>query len=276
MNTTTLNYAAPDSLQGVLSLLAQAGSRVLPTSASLPKAVAPGTTLVSLRKVPGLSGVRADADALHIGTSVAYAQLQQSQLLSGHAALVQALASIREPHLRNHCTLGGALHEGGAAHAPVLAALMALGAQAVALGADGASQNLPLEGLSAQGQRVPFASGKLASEVALVAVPGTLSAYCALSQLSGFEPDRGIAVALRLSGRTVESVRLVLAGFSEQPMRLPAVEAALAGGALDASRIAQASEQVSSLVLSAQRKDTPQGYLQQLAKVLVRRALGQF
>ncbi|MCF8167033.1 MAG: FAD binding domain-containing protein [Rhodoferax sp.] len=276
MNTTTLNYATPDSLQGVLSLLAQAGSRVLPTSASLPKAVDPGTTLVSLRKVPGLSRVHADADALHIGTSVAYAQLQQSQLLAGHAALVQALASIREPHLRNHCTLGGALHEGGVAHAPVLAALMALDAHAIALGADGSSESLPLEAFSAQGQRVPFASDKLASEVTLAAVPGAFSSYYALSQLSGFEPDRGIAMGLRLSGRTVESVRLVLAGFSEQPMRLPAVEAALVGGALDVGRIAQASEQVSSLALSAQRKDIPQGYLQQLAKTLIRRVLGQF
>ena len=272
-----MDYFAPNTLNGVLDLIAQPGYQVLSSDQSLVSTARPGRTLgaalVSLRKVPGLAGVQSESGQLGIGCSVSYADLLAHPATGHYPALTQALAAIPEPHLRNHCTLGGALHFGGQAHAPVLAALMALDAEVLTLSRS-ASNRTPLQAYSQAGQRVAVESGQLVSEISIPAAHLQVSRYLKLDQLQGRGPARGLALAIRPSATALADIRLVLAGFTEQPIRLTAVEAALVGHPLSADRINTAAGQITAATLPIAAGDTPPAYLHHLATVLIRRALG--
>lgn len=273
MIATQMDYVAPDSLNAVLALIGQHGGRVLTADAALARTTdRPAGTWVSLRKVAGLATVHQDAGAWRIGALASYAELAHSGVGAQYPVLAQALAAVSEPHWRNHGNISSALHAGGAVHAPVLAALMALDASAVLQSQSGPAQ-VPLQSFSEQGRRVPLAGDKLLYEVVIAQTQTGSGSYLALEQLSGRAPARGIAVMLRLAGQTVADVRLVLAGFTEQPLRLSAVEAALKGQPLSAEAVAQAAAQLSADHLFLTGAAGVPDYLTQLAKVLVRRAL---
>jgi CO/xanthine dehydrogenase FAD-binding subunit len=186
--------------------------------------------------------------------------------------LAQAFAAIGEPHLRNHCSLGGALHYGGSIHAPVLAALMALDASVVVMHRSGSAQQ-PIGTFSERGQRVPLPAGRLASEVVIAPVPSSISGYVALEKTVGLGPASGIAVCLRVQQGIVEDVRLVLAGFTEQPVRLTGAEAVLRGQSLTAGRVAQAMDVLTVDMAALDGSQTPTAYALHLMRVLIRRAL---
>jgi CO/xanthine dehydrogenase FAD-binding subunit len=275
-----MDYIAPNTLKDVLDLIDQDGFQLVTADQSLVnssnKWTAPQRSLVSLRKVPGLADVKLDAGTLHLGASATYAEILQHEAVQQYPALAQALATIHDPHLRHNCTLGGALHYGGVVHAPVIAALMALDASAGILGRTSQDQQA-LQSFSQQGQRVPLASGKMVAEIIIQADHLTSSGYLALEQLAGRGPSRGIAVALRQANGRLEDLRLILAGFTEQPIRLREMEVALIGLPLTAERTAAAAaSHINVLTLSLQKTNLPTGYLQHLAQVLIRRALGSY
>lgn len=275
---TQFTYEAPDTLKGVLDLIGRDGYQVLTADQSLVNAMRKGgmtlNSLVSLRKVPGLASIRHEAGQLHIGASTTYANLLQSENIGSYPVLVQALATIQDPHLRHNCTLGGALHYGGNVHAPVLAALMALDASAIMLSRTD-DMRLPIQSFSQQGQRVPFLQGRLLTIVQIPANHLTTGCYLALDQLSGRNPAKGIAVTLGHSERGVDDVRVVLAGFTEQPIRLNVVETALVGNPLSPERIAEAIAKINETTLPVSTDQTSAGYSLHIAKVLVKKALTQ-
>lgn len=273
---TQFTYEAPDTLKAVLDLIGREGYQVLAPDQSQIQTLAkePITlrTLVSLRKVPGLATVRHESGQLQIGASASYADLLRSEATGLYPVLAQALATIQDPHLRYNCTLSGALHYGGTPHAPVLAALMALDATAVMLSRTD-DIRLPVQSFSQQGRRVPFLAGRLLTAVVVPGTHLTTGTYLALEQLPGRAPAPGIAVTLNRSDQKVSAVRLVLAGFTEQPIRLESVETALVGQPLTADHIAKAADLIDGVSLPVSNAQAPEGYYRHLAKVLIRRAL---
>lgn len=275
---TQLTYEAPDTLKGVLDLIGRQGYQVLTADQSLvstmKKGAASPQALVSLRKVPGLATIGNESGELHIGTSTSYASLLKHEAIGQYPILAQALATIQDPHLRHNCTLGGALHYGGHAHAAVLAALMALDAKAVVLSREDDAR-LPIQSFSQYGKRVPLPAGKLVTAVVVPIAQQTTGCYLEIEQLSGRQPAHGIAVTLRSSERGVEEARIILAGFTEQPVQLQPIETSLNGRPLNLSRIDEAVEMIDENTLPVTAGNGPKGYYYQLAKVLIRRSLTQ-
>jgi carbon-monoxide dehydrogenase medium subunit len=276
MRSSSFSYAAPDTLADALALLGQAGHQVLPLGTALasyqPAAEATEHTLVSLRRVADLRQITAEPEHVAIGTSASYTALLQAPALQQLSALAQALATVPDAHLRHHSTLGGALHHGGPCHAPVLAALLALGATVRVASATGQVDELPLPTLLAEpaSQRL---AGKVATHVLVPTEPALHSQYLAFEQPLGYYASQGVAVAGHLANNQLTAVRVALAGFTAQPQRLPGVEAALQNQQPLPATLATAAAQLDAeLTLPGPSEDEAR-YHQHLAKVLLRRCL---
>ncbi|MDB5242655.1 MAG: xanthine dehydrogenase family protein subunit [Spirosoma sp.] len=274
-----LAYKAPETLKEALDLIGREGHQVLTADQALVNGLKKGTsssslhTLVSLRKIPGLATIDYENNELRLGTSITYTDLLNHQALAHYPVLAQALATIPDPHLRHHSTVGGALYHGGPVHAPVIAALMALDATAVVLTRDKETR-LPLQYFSQSGLRVLLPLGGLLSAIVIPNTSLNASTYLSLNQLSGRQRNYGIAACVAQSDQTIDQIRLVLAGFTEQPIQLKRVEEALLGKTLTADSIKMvAIEQLEQVKLPFQDGSLPEGYQRHLAGVALNRAL---
>lgn len=85
--------------------------------------------LVDIGRIPELTGVREDGDALVIGAMTTHDTVMHDELVRRHAPLIaQATATVADPQVRHHGTFGGALTHADPAGD--------LGAVALALGAE--------------------------------------------------------------------------------------------------------------------------------------------
>jgi carbon-monoxide dehydrogenase medium subunit len=273
---TNMDYITPNTLQDALELMDQDGYRALATGLSQSRfgGALDGSlrALVSLRKVPGLNGVTQSPSEVRVGPSVRYVDLMEHPAIRAIPLLNEALSEIGEPHVRNHGSLGGALQSGGLADAPVLAALMALDAEVILAGRTGPVQQ-SVQSFSRGGLRVGLPAGRLAVEVVIPVGQWTSCRYLPLERTQGLGPVSGIALALCEANALVGDVRLVVAGFTEQPVRLTTVEAALTGKPLTADSIRQASAAIVSDIESANGATVPNAYSLHLISVLIRRVL---
>lgn len=271
-----LTYKAPETLKEALDLVGREGHQILTADQSLISDLKKGVpslhTLVSLRKIPGLGNINIDNGELRIGASASYNSLLTHQALNQYPVLAQALATIPDPHLRHHSTLGGALSHGGLIHAPVLAALMALDASVVVLTRDNDTR-LPIHYFSQNGSRVLLPQGGLITMIVLPEPAAKSSAYLAVNQLAGRQANHGIAISLTQSGDTIDQIRLILAGFTEQPIRLKNIEEKLAGSSLTSDSIKNAADQLGQEDLPIHHDRIPEGYQRHLAGVILQRAL---
>ncbi|GAB4029201.1 FAD binding domain-containing protein [Spirosoma gilvum] len=271
-----LTYKAPESLKEALDLIGREGHQVLTADQSLINGLKKGTpalhTLVSLRKIPGLATINVENNELRLGTSVSYNDLLKHPALNQYPILAQALSTISDPHLRHHSALGSTLNYGGPDHASVLAALMALDATAVVLTRD-QDIRLPIHYFSQNGSRVMLPQGGLLTGIVIPNASLKTGLYLSLKQLSGRPANHGIAVSITQSGRIIDQARLVLAGFTEQPLRLESIEEALKGNVLTPNLIARVVEQLKQAKLPILDTRVPEGYQRHLANVVVNRAL---
>ena len=276
MIETQTDYQAPETLDAALQLMDSQGYQLLSRGSSALRSTdikRHNSKLVSLRKVRELTRIDATAGALLIGASATFDQLLQSALVQPCPALVQALQATPEPHQRHSNTLGGAVHEGGLIYAPALAALIALDATAEFVSRTGkASQSIA--SLGSSGKRTSLTTGTLVSRIDVAAHRLPASLYLPLDPVWGRRPYQGIAIALKLASGQVQELRLVLAGFSDFPLRLSSVEDALQGGPLNAQRSEHAATLLGASHLGTQMQ--PEQYALHLARVLVRRALTAF
>jgi CO/xanthine dehydrogenase FAD-binding subunit len=72
----------------------------------------------------------------------------------------------------------------------------------------------------------------------------------------------------------VQDVRLVLAGFSEYPIRLEAAEDTLKGATLSRERVARAADNVDDSLFTTTEQSTQ--YSLYLARVLIQKVLAPF
>lgn len=271
-----LTYKAPETLKEALDLIGREGHQVLHADQSLISGLKKGIpalhTLVSLRKIPGLAVINTDNNELKLGASVSYNDLLSHAVLTRYPVLAQALATVSDPHLRHHSTLGGTLNHGGPVHGPILAALMALDASAIVLTRD-RDTRLPLDYFSQNGNRLPLPPGGLLTGLVVPASAEGASLYLSLNPLPGRQANQGVAISLTQSARTITQARIVLVGFTEQPLRLKTVEETLTGKALTLDTIKRALTQLQQEKLPFQEDRLPEGYQRHLASVLVNRAL---
>jgi aerobic-type carbon monoxide dehydrogenase small subunit (CoxS/CutS family)/CO/xanthine dehydrogenase FAD-binding subunit len=116
MKPARFDYAAPSSIDALLSLLTEYGSAatVLAGGQSLlpllnRRRVRP-ELLVDLNRVAGLGGISFEQDSLRIGAMTCQREIEYSRIVAEHAPLLaKAIKFVGNPATRNRGTLGGSI-----------------------------------------------------------------------------------------------------------------------------------------------------------------------
>jgi carbon-monoxide dehydrogenase medium subunit len=219
--------------------------------------------LVDIGRIADLSYVREEGDEVRIGALTRHRDLETSDVLAAHCAVLRAVAhEVGDPQVRHRGTIGGSVAHGDPA-ADLPAVLVALDATLVAQGPSG-TREIPA---------TEFFMGFL--ETALAADEVLTEIRVPKSGPSGFDYQKfnrraqDFAIVGALAAQVNGSLRVALVNMGGTPIRARAVEEALAQGASigDAAALAaDGTEPTEDLNASVE-------YREHLARVLTRRAL---
>jgi carbon-monoxide dehydrogenase medium subunit len=275
MKAPRFAYARPETLPEALALLAKHGSEaaILAGGQSLMPMLAlrmtqPGL-LIDINRIAGLDGITVCDTTLVLGARMRHAAALGSPLVRTHAPLlVQALAHVAHPAIRNRGTFGGSLALADPA-AELPACAVCLGARIVTASQRGEQSH------AAEGFFHGLYATALMPEEMLVRVEIPLRdadwrfAFQEVARRHGDFAIAGVAVAARLAGGRIVECRIAYCGVEPVTRRLAGVEAAVAQGATgEALRavLGTALDPMSSA-------EAPAGYRRHLAGVLLDRAL---
>ncbi len=269
----SFEYSAPTSLAEALALLADGSAKALAGGMSLiplmKLRLAAPEHVVDLGRIPGLSYIREDSGAIHIGAMTTHYELESSELLRRRCPLLaEAASNIGDVQVRNMGTIGGSVaHADPAADYP--ASLMALEAK-VRLIRSGGERTLPLEEFIVDTMTTALEPGELIAEVIVpVEALGTGVSYQKMVHpASGFAVV-GIAARVRRTNGKVGFARIGVTGVAAKAFRALSAEQALAGGGdinAAAARVADGVEANSDLYASAE-------YRMHMARIYAGRAL---
>jgi aerobic carbon-monoxide dehydrogenase medium subunit len=222
--------------------------------------------LVDIRGIGELGGIRAEQDAIVVGSTVTHREIERSPLvlerLPSLAAMERRVANIR---VRNVGTLGGNLCFSDP-HSDPATFLLALDAEAEYDG-----RRVPLSEFLVGPYETALRHGELLAAVRIpVPAPGTVIAHRKLAFHE--RPAATVTCAVRLEDGTVADARISVGSVGARAVRATAAERAIAGRPRgDAAAVAEAA------VLAAEASDAvddPNGsaeYKAQLVRVLVAR-----
>lgn len=278
MLATAFDYATPDTLDEALGMLAgDPDARVLAGGQSLVpllkmRLARPGT-LVDLRRLDDLRGIRREGDVVEVGALTRHAEVAGSGELSGAGrALRDAAAAIGDAQVRNRGTLGGSLaHADPSADLP--AAVLALDAEIELRGASG-PRTVAAEDFFRGLFTTALEPGEILTGVRFNAPEGARGAYVAQRHpASGFALV-GVAAVLGTEGGTCRWARIGVTGAGGAPFRLQDVEEALSGSSLDEEAVRSACEGAGDAVENPQSDlQASAGYRRAMTEVFARRAV---
>jgi carbon-monoxide dehydrogenase medium subunit len=279
---TAFGYHRPDSLEAACQLMAQFGRRARLMAGGtaltilLKEGLLDADQIVSLERVP-LGGVSWDGAVLTAGAMVTHQALVEHPLVRAHVpALAEVLSQVASRRIRNVATIGGNLCWAEAASDPP-GLLMALGAHVTARSVRG-NRRIELRDLFQDYFTTTLAPDEVLSEVHVPAPPPDAGlSYLKFSPQS--RADKPVLAVTALVCRTDHScaeARVVVGAAGPTPLRLPEVDAALRGEALDgsraAARLADAYAEAAQPVSDSRGSEA---YKRLMIRVLVRRALGE-
>ena len=228
------DYRKPADLDAALDALAVEGAVPLAGGHDLVPALKrrdanPGT-LVDLGGLESLRGVEAGKRNLTIGALTTYADLLEADP-AGADALLDATAAVGDTQIRNRGTVGGNI---AAAHpaSDIPAAALALNATVHLTGPQG-DREVPADAFYTDDGDTVCRDDELLTELTVGLTPGDGSAYVRKTHPSTGYAAVGVAVRLAVDGGTVSAARVGATGVLNQPVRLDAVESALAGTEAD-------------------------------------------
>jgi CO/xanthine dehydrogenase FAD-binding subunit len=236
-------YSAPASVEGALALLDD-DSKVLAGGQSLVPLLnfrlARPERIVDINRIEELAYIReGDVDALRIGALARQAELEHSQLVAKRWPLLrQAVRLVGHPQIRSRGTVcGSAAHADPTAELPV--ALTALDAR-FHVRASGGGRTLTADELFAGPLTTSLRPDELLTEIEVPPLPP--GARCAFREYARTHGDFAVAGAAVVLAPGQAAVALLGAGWT--PLRAPAAERALAGGADAREAAALAAELV--------------------------------
>jgi aerobic carbon-monoxide dehydrogenase medium subunit len=221
--------------------------------------------LVDIGRVDALRYVREDGDHVAIGALTRHHDVANSDVLQRHCPIVPYAASlIGDPQVRHVGTIGGSVsHSDPASDMPTV--LVALGADLMIAGQGGVTRTVAAADFFKGLFDPDLATNEVLTEIR---VPKTADRGWSYVKFNRRAQDWALvgvaALAPNGSGASV-----ALTNMSDRPLRASGVEEALGAGAdaaAAAQRAAEGTSPPSDAFASAE-------YRQELAKVLVRRAL---
>ena len=267
-------YAAPDSLDEAIRLLGEGGedAKLLAGGHSLiplmKVRLAAPTLLVDLRRGPGLRGVSSEDSELRIGAMTPHAELADAKA----GLLATAAGQIADQQVRNRGTIGGSLAHGDPA-SDLPAVVLAAEAR-VALRGAGGEREVAAGDLFEDYLTTAVGADEVITEVRVPKLSGYGYGYEKFTRRAEDWAMVGVCALVKATDGTCEDVRVGLTHMGSTALRATAVEDALRGQPLDASRIGAAAEQAAEGTSPPGDLNASPEYKQHLARVLCRRALG--
>lgn len=275
-------FHAPTSLDEALQLLADHEDDGRPIAGGTAAVVLmkqnllAADHLISLHKVPGLEGIRSEADGLHIGALTHHSAVVNSGLVREVAPLLADVYSrVATVRIRNQATVGGGLAHADPAQDPP-AAYIVLGAK-VRLVSKNGERTVPIEHFFTDYYETVIEPGELLTEVIVPPQPKDAKAVY-IKYLPRTEDDYAtVAVCAmgQVSGGNVSNVKVALIAAASTPVHATAVESALSGQAATAENIRAAAAQVADQVDPIDDFRGSSDYKRDMAVVFTRRALEQ-
>jgi carbon-monoxide dehydrogenase medium subunit len=278
MKPAPFTYHCPDSLAEALELLAgQANARVLAGGQSLMAMLnlrlASPEHLIDIARIPELSGICEDDDAVFIGAMTRQRDIERSTLVARHIPLLtQAITHVGHQQTRNWGTIGGSLcHLDPTAEIPAVALTCdtTLTVQSVRGSRVIAMQDFPLA----------MMTPAIEADEMLVSVrfPKWPQAHGAgFSEFARRHGDFSIAAAAALisldDSRRIARIALTVSGVAPTPLRLAAAEQLLTGTTASPALLQAAADAVKSLDVMDD-PFYPAWYRKRIAGVVVSRAL---
>ena len=280
MIPAVFDYQAPTTIDEALSLLAAnpeeakilAGGHSLIPAMKL-RLAQPGM-LVDIGRIKDLAYIREQGDQIAIGAMTTHYQIESSALLQKICPLLPDCAShIGDVQVRNKGTIGGSVaHSDPAGDWP--AAIIALNAQMVAVGANG-ERTINADDFFVDLLTTALTPGEILREIRVPKPSGRFvhSYQKVRHPASGFAVV-GIAVAIRLAADgSCETAGVGVTGVASKAYRAAAVEAALKGQQLNDQTIAQAAAHATDGVDANSDLYASEDYRRHLAQVYTKRAL---
>jgi carbon-monoxide dehydrogenase medium subunit len=277
MNPAAFEYHRPATLDEAIGLLGRYGEDARPVAGGqslLPmmklRLLEP-VALIDLGRITAMSGVGQEGDELVLGVMTTHYSVLSSPVVQQFAPLLaEAAAVIGDAQVRNRGTLGGALAHADPG-ADMEAAVLAAGARVSIAGPSG-TRVIPVDELFVDLLTTSLKPDELLTDVAVpVQRPGQGGAYEKFPNPASRFALVGVAAQVTVEDDRIREARVALTGAAPTPQRLPAVESALAGKAIDAIDAAAAEaatgwEANDDLHASAD-------YRRHLARVLTARAV---
>ncbi len=249
----TFDYSAPETIDEAVSLLKAAGGSARPLAGGTDLVVQMKeratrfpypATIVSLDRVSELRGVDfSETDGLRIGAGATMTDVASHPAVrERYAALAEGAGVVGSLQTMNMATIGGNVCN-AAPSADTAPPLLVYEAEAVIVGPNG-RRTLPITEFFRGPGETDLAPDELLAELRLPVPPSATGAA-----FKRHTPRKqmdiavvGVAVAVTLSGDTIERARVALGAVAPTPLRAGAAEAALQGQTANDETFAKAAE----------------------------------
>lgn len=230
--------------------------------------------IISLARIPGLDGIRREADGLHIGALTRHRDVETSPIVLDQAPLLaEVYRNVATIRIRNVATVGGGLAHADPAQDPP-PGLIALNAS-VRLVSRRGERTVPVDQLFSDYYETVIAPDELLTEV-IVPAPTRDMRHVYLKFLPRTGDDYAtVAVAANawVEGGICHELRVALGAVGPTPVHATAVEAELEGSNVTPEAIRRAAEAVETLVDPIDDFRGSSAYKRDMAVVFTRRAL---
>ena len=231
--------------------------------------------MISLAHVPGLTGIRKEADGLHIGGFTRHRDLETSaDAKSVVPFLSEVYSHVATVRIRNQATVGGGIAHADPSQDPP-PALIVLDAR-VKLQSKNGERIVPVaDGFFQDYYETSIEPGELITEVIVPNQPaGARTAYLKfLPRTADDYATVAVAAMAQVEGGVVKTLRVALGAAGPTPIHATAVEQALLGQSITPQKIRDAADAVAALVDPLDDFRGSSEYKRDMAVVFTRRAL---
>jgi carbon-monoxide dehydrogenase medium subunit len=224
--------------------------------------------LVSIGKVPGLTGIERSNGGFKIGAMTRHAVVADAEELgvTAHAA-----GLIADQQVRNRGTIGGSIAHGDSA-GDLPTVFLAAEGTVTAQGPNGERQIGATE-MFRGFLTTAVGPDEVVTSVQMPAMDGYGWGYEKFVRRSEDWAMVGVCALVKSNGGTCEDVRVALTHMGQTPLRATATEEALRGQSLSPESIQAAADQAAEGTDPPGDVNATPDYKRHLARVLVRRAL---
>src|SRR5579862_5042083 len=280
MKLPPFEYACPTTIPEAVALLAAHDGEAKPLAGGqslvpmLAFRVASPALLVDLRKLAELRQIRITGDGVVLGAMVRWRDiLDDARLRRAQPLLVAAVEHVAHYQIRNRGTVGGSVaHADPAAEMPGI--VLACDAEIATVGKSG-PRVIPVEKFFLGPLMTALAADEIIVEIRLPAWPA--ERRWGFQEFARRRGDFAMAAAAVWYDRDAQgrarNAHVGAIGIADRPLRLPAVEAALNGRAIDEAAIAAAEAATCAAVDPQEDIHASAAYRRALIGTMVERAL---